>query len=238
VLPEYWELRERVNPYCFVEKLGRHLAEDAIVVTGNATACIAPFQALPLRRGQRLFSNSGSASMGYDLPAAIGACLGAEGRAVVCLAGDGSIQMNLQELQTIVHNRLPIKVFVLNNNGYHSIRQTQRSFFGPVLAGCDPDSGVSFPDMEKIAAAYGIPFERCGRHETLDACIGKTLSGTGPAMCEVVLTPEQPFAPKTASRRLPDGVMVSRPLEDLFPLLPRGEFRGNMIIEPLAESAE
>jgi acetolactate synthase-1/2/3 large subunit len=238
VLPEYWELRERVNPYCFVDRLGRHLAEDAIVVAGDGTACIAPFQALPLGPAQRLFSNSGSASMGYDLPAAIGACMGADGRSVACLAGDGSIQMNLQELQTIVHNRLPIKIFVLNNDGYHSIRQTQSSFFGTPLVGCDPQSGVSFPDMGKIAAAYGIPFVRCGGHDALDACIGETLCGAGPAICEVVLTPDQPFAPKTVSRRLPSGAMVSRPLEDLFPLLPREEFRGNMLIEPLAESAE
>jgi acetolactate synthase-1/2/3 large subunit len=238
VLPEYWELRERVNPYCFVQKLGHHLADDAIVVTGNATACIAPFQALPMRAGQRLFSNSGSASMGYDLPAAIGACMGADGRPVVCLAGDGSIQMNVQELQTIVHNRLPIKIFVLNNNGYHSIRQTQNSFFAAPLVGCDPDSGVSFPDMGKVAAAYGIPFVRCAEHGTLDACITETLSGSGPTMCELMLTLEQPFAPKTASRRLPSGAMVSRPLEDLFPFLPRGEFRRNMIIAPLPESEE
>ena len=130
VLPEYWNRDDLVNPYCFVEELGRHLPEDWIVVCGDATACIVPFQALPIKKGQRMFSNSGSAPMGFDLPAAVGASVAADSRPVVCLAGDGSIQMNLQELQTIVHHQFPVKLFVLSNNGYHSIRQTQSNFFG------------------------------------------------------------------------------------------------------------
>ncbi len=235
VLPEYWNRDDLVNPYCFIEALGKHLPEGQVVVCGNATACIAPFQALPIRKGQRMFSNSGSAPMGFDLPASIGACVAGGRRSVVCLAGDGSIQMNLQELQTIVHNRLPVKIFVLNNNGYHSIRQTQTNFFEPPLVGCDPPSGVSFPDMGRIASAYGIPFLRCRRHDELDRCIAATLSGDSPRMCEMMLTPEQPFAPKTASKRLPNGRMVSSPLEDMYPFLSREEFLENMLIPPISE---
>jgi acetolactate synthase-1/2/3 large subunit len=235
VLQEYWNRELLVNPYCFIEELGRQLPEGQIVVSGNATACIVPFQALSIKRRQRLFSNSGSAPMGFDLPAAIGACVAAEGQPVVCLAGDGSVQMNLQELQTIVHHQFPIKLFVLNNNGYHSIRQTQSNFFGTPLVGCDADSGVSFPDMERIAYAYRIPFVRCAKHSDMSATIAATLSASGPRMCEMMLTPDQPFAPKAASRRLADGRMVSNPLEDLFPFLDRAEFRQNMLIDPIPE---
>ena len=235
VLAEYWERKDAVNPYCFMDALGKQLRDRDIVVTGDGTACVCSFQALPLRSGQRLYSNSGSASMGYDLPAAIGAAVGAPDRDVVCLAGDGSIQMNIQELQTIVHHRFPVKIFVLNNNGYHSMRQTQTNFFGEPLVGCDSASGVSFPDMERIAAAYRIPFVRCRNHDELQSGIGRTLGTTGPAMCEVILTPDQPFAPRVSSRRLPDGRIVSAPLEDMFPFLDREEFRENMLVPLLEE---
>ena len=234
-LPEYWQRQELVNSYCFVEALGNHLMEGQITVTSNAAACVCTFQAIRVKRNQLLFSNSGCASMGYDLPASIGACLGGGGVKTVCLAGDGSIQMNIQELQTIIHNHLPIKIFIFNNFGYHSIRQTQENFFGRPLVGCEASSGVSFPDMEKIAFAYGIPFVRCANHGSMDAAIAQTLDVAGPAICEVMMTPEQPFAPKTSSFRLPDGRIVSRPLEDLAPFLERVEFLENMIINPIPE---
>jgi acetolactate synthase-1/2/3 large subunit len=234
-LKEYWESTELVNPYCFVEALFSQLPEGQTIVTGNGSACVCTFQAARIKKGQILFSNSGCASMGYDVPAAIGACIGANRRNVVCLAGDGSIQMNLQELQTIVHNKLPVKIFVFNNNGYHSIRQTQTNFFSEPLIGCDPLSGVSFPDMEKLARAYEIPFVRCASHVDLDKAISSTMAGDRPAICEVMLTPEQPFAPKLSSQRLADGRMVSKPLEDMAPFLERDEFLENMIIPPMPE---
>lgn len=235
ILPEYWNCKSLVNPYCFFEILGNRLDEDQITVCGNASACIIPFQVLPIKRGQRLFSNSGSAPMGFDLPAAIGACIASDRKRIVCIAGDGSIQMNLQELQTIVHNHLPIKLFVLNNGGYHSIRQTQNSFFGGPLVGCDPESGVSFPDMERIACAYNIPFTRCSAHTNIGDDIDDTLSAPGPRICEVMLTHDQPFAPKAVSKRLPDGRMVSKPLEDMAPFLDRDEFLESMLIKPIEE---
>ncbi len=226
-----------VNPYGFVEALFRELSENESIVTGDGTACVTTFQAADLKKGQRLYTNSGCASMGYDLPAAVGASFATNRGRVVCLAGDGSLQMNLQELQTIVTHRLPIKLFVLNNRGYHSIRQTQRGFFPDNIVGCDPDSGLGFPDLKKIARAYGIPYLRIDAPASLSKDIRRTIQGAGPRICEVILDLEQPFSPKLASRKLTDGRMVSSPLEDMSPLLPRKEFLQNMIIPPIKESA-
>ncbi len=207
------------------------MPEDEIVVTGDGTACVTTFQAAHLRRGQRLYTNSGCAAMGYDLPAAIGACLSAGGKRVICLAGDGSIQMNLQELQTIVGYALPVKIFVLNNQGYHSIRQTQQNFFPGNVVGCGPDSRLSFPSFEKLARAYGIPYRCCQTHEQLPESVRRTIDGEGPRMCELMLDLSQPFAPKLSSKPLPDGRIVSPPLEDLAPFLSREELLENMLVD-------
>ena len=228
VLPEYRQSR-LVNPYHFMEVLFRSLDEDEVVVTGNGSACVIGFQAAHLKPGQRLFTSSGSASMGYDLPAAIGACRALGDRPMVCLTGDGSIMMNLQELQTIVGYRLPIRIFLINNDGYASMRQTQRNFF-KVEFGSGPGSGVTLPDFAKVSAAFGLPFRRCTRPADLEAAVRDTLRIQGPAMCEVVVDPDQVFAPKQSSRQLPDGRMVSTPLEDLAPFLDREELKENMLI--------
>ncbi len=153
----------------------------------------------------------------------------------MCLAGDGSIQMNLQELQTIQTYQLPIKIFVLNNQGYHSIRQTQSNFFGEPLIGCQEHQGIDFPDMEKLAAAYGYTFSRANNHADMDVAITAALKCRGAAICEVMVTPDQVFAPKPSSVRLADGRMVSRPLEDQAPFLDREELRQNMYIPLLGE---
>lgn len=230
VLPEYRAKGAPVNPYVFVDELFARLEEGAVVVTGDGTACVATFQAARLRRGQRLFSNSGSASMGWDLPAAIGACIASGRRRVVALAGDGSLQMNVQELATVAHHRLPVTLFVLNNRGYHSIRQTQRAYFPDNIIGCGEESGLSFPDVLRLASAYGIPASRVGTHADLSAVLDAALFAEGPHVCEVVLDTEQPFAPKPSSRALPDGRMVSAPLEDLAPFLSREELAENLLI--------
>ncbi len=230
VVPEYWARNSPISPYAFTELLGRALPADAVVATGNATVCICTFQALKIKAGQRLFSNSGSASMGYDLPAAIGAARGARpGQTVVCLAGDGSIQMNLQELQTIASNRLPIKIFVYNNQGYLSIKLTQTNHFNRHFVGSGPGSGVSFPEMHKIAAAFGLPYMRIDALDAAAAGLAQALAAEGPLVCEVMLDPEQSFAPRIASRRLEDGSLVSTPLEDMFPFLDRDELAQNML---------
>jgi len=235
VLPEYWTSPRQVNPYCFVQALFEQLADDETVVTGDATACITTFQAAQLKAGQRLFSDSGCAPMGFDLPAAIGACVAQDRRRVVCLAGDGSIMLNVQELQTIAGLALPIKIFVLNNHGYLSIRQTQRNFFPDNPVGAGPESGVTFPDFERLAYGFGIPFRRCETHAGLRDAIAETLGRDGPQLCEIVLDPEQPFSPRVSSKRLPDGRMVTAPLEDMFPFLPREELLGNMIVPAVTQ---
>ena len=228
VQPGQREFRGKINPYHFVEVLFEELADDDVVVCGDATATIVPFQVARLRMGQRLFSNSGAASMGYDLPAAIGAAVARDGKRVICLAGDGSVQLNVQELQTVIHHQLPLKLFVLNNGGYLSIRLSQKGFFGSTV-GESPDSGLSFPDMTAIARAYGIPTTRIDNRE-FAPLIRATIDRPGPVLCEVVLDPQQGFEPRQSSRQLPDGRIVSAPLEDMFPFLDREELRQNLLI--------
>jgi acetolactate synthase-1/2/3 large subunit len=227
VLPRMRTTENGINAYYFVETLFQQLGADDVVACGDATACIVPFQAATLKKGQRLFSNSGCASMGHDLPAAIGAAV-AHGRRVICLAGDGSVMMNLQELQTVAHYRLPIVIFVLNNGGYLSIRTTQANFFGQ-LVGEGEQSGVSFPNFVKVAEAHGIPGLRI-EGENFAAQIAKALATNGPILCEVILDRTQGFEPKLSSKKLPDGRMVTAPLEDMAPFLPRDEFARNLLI--------
>ncbi|NBX77095.1 MAG: thiamine pyrophosphate-binding protein [Proteobacteria bacterium] len=229
VLPSYWDTKDSVNPYCFIDRLFEALPEGAQVVTGDGTACVVPLQAAKLKKRQRLFTNSGCASMGFDLPAAIGASL-ANGRGeVVCIAGDGSIMMNLQELQTIIANQLPIKLFVLNNRGYHSIRQTQYNFFPDNIVGCGEESKLSFPDFEKLASSFSIPYFKIRNHSDLNAGIENALKSSGASFCEVFLDLKQQFAPKLTSKKLEDGSMVTSPLEDMAPFLDRDELASNML---------
>jgi acetolactate synthase-1/2/3 large subunit len=216
-----------LNPYHFMEELSAMLGEDDTVICGNASACILPFQVMKIRKGQRLISNSGSASMGYDLPAAIGAAVARKDKRVICLAGDGSLQMNIQELQTVAHHRLPVKIFVLNNGGYLSIRSTQKNFFGR-MTGESPASGVSFPDFVKVAGAYGIPAVRVDRASDFGR-VREALQQAGPVLIDVILDPEQEFEPRSRAKQLPDGKIVSPPLEDMYPFLGAEELAANTI---------
>ena len=231
VLPEYYLAKDGVHPYVFMELLGKLLPENSICVTGDGTACVAPFQAMPIKNKARIFWNSGCASMGYDLPAAIGACVANSFKDVVCLAGDGSLQMNIQELQTVIHHQMPIKIIYLNNDGYVSIKQTQDGFFGGHRVGSDPKSGVSFPNIIKLGEAYGFKTCQIISHQNLKNEISEVLSYHGPIICEVILTNDYKFFPKVASKKLDDGRMISAPLEDLAPFLGREEFRSNMFIK-------
>ena len=223
----------RINQYHFIELLFRESPANAVFACGNATACITPFQAGLLKKGQRLFSNSGSASMGYDLPAAIGAAVAAPERTVICLAGDGSLQMNVQEFATLAALNLPVKVFVLENGGYLSIRSTQKNFFGRLM-GEGPESGLLFPDFVRLAEAYGLP-ARLLDTECPSEDIARVLNAEGPQVVVVPLDLDQGFEPKTSSKRLPDGRMVTAPLEDMAPFLDRAEFLSNMLVKPLGE---
>lgn len=228
VLDSYKNLKDCVNPYYFMEQLAFVLKKDAVVITGNATACICYFQAGKTKKGQRVIWNSGCASMGYDLPAAIGACI-AEGKDVICLAGDGSLQMNIQELVTVSYHQFPIKLFYLNNDGYISMKQTQDNFFGRRV-GANKDSGVGFPDIIRLAQAYNLKTASIVSDENLSEQIETVLNTKGPVVCEVILPREYAFAPKLSSERKPDGRLVTKPMEDMFPFLGREEFKQNMLI--------
>lgn len=227
VLPGYREQQSPLNPYAFVEELSKVLEEEDVVITGNGSACVVTFQAMNIKRGQRLFTNSGCAAMGYGFPAAIGGCVARGGKRVICIDGDGSFQMNLQELQTVVYNRLNLKLIYLNNNGYHSIRQTQTNLFKPPLVGVCDGNGLSFPEAEKIAGAYGIPFYRIDRLDQAEITLRKAFAEDGPVFCEVVLDPGQNFEPKLSSKVLPDGRIVSPPIDDMYPFLEREEYESN-----------
>lgn len=234
VLDSYKNLKDCVNPYVFMEQLSFALPENATVITGNATACICYFQAAKIKKNDRVIWNSGCASMGYDLPAAIGASIASPGTEVICLAGDGSLQMNIQELATMAHYKLPIKLFYLNNDGYISMKQTQDNFFGRRV-GADEASGVSFPDISKIAEAHHLSFKKITTDGNLEKELKEVFAIEGPVICEVILPVQYNFAPKLSSEKKPDGRMVSKPMEDMFPFLSREEFLQNMIIPIINE---
>lgn len=224
VKKEFYQL-DKLNPYVFIKELTRRLSEDTAVVCGNGSACVITFQAAEIKKGQRYFTNSGCAAMGYGFPAAIGVAVQGGIKNTVCIDGDGSFQMNIQELQTVVQNELPIKIVILNNNGYHSIRQTQTNLFkGRELVGVSRSNGISFPDLEKLSYAYGIPYVRI---ESVDDCGSKledALAANGPIIIEAVVDEKQNFEPKLSSKVLPDGTMVSPPIDDMYPFLEREEY--------------
>ena len=236
-----------INPYHFMDVLFERIGPRDVVVTGNGAVCIMAFQVARLRDGQRLFSNSGAASMGYDLPAALGAAAAVveahggsaveESPKVVCLAGDGSLQMNVQELQTLATTGWPVKLFVLDNGGYLSIRGTQRAFFAGLI-GESRESGVEFPDYVAVAEAYGLGALRLTDPMTLAETIGSVLAGDGPCLCHVVVDPEQGFEPRVRSRQRPDGTIESPPLDDLYPFLSREELAENRIAGAHRESGD
>lgn len=230
ILPEHRARTDYVSSYVLPEAIMRHAPDPLTVVTSNGIAYTSTFQAIPIRKGMRMFSNEACASMGYGLPAAIGAAFADAGRTVVCFEGDGSIQMNIQELQTLLNYKLPVKLFVYNNGGYLSIKTTQRAFFNGRFMGSEAGSGLILPSFEKIAAAYGLPYFRLKNNQVLDAKLPEIFATEGPALVEVMLDPFEKLGPKAASKKLPDGTMVSAPLEDMAPFLPREEFAANMLI--------
>jgi len=230
------KIKDYVDSYYFFNVLSKlQKGKNNVYVFANGAACVSSYQSLNIYKGDRVIVNSGCASMGYDLPAAIGACFGNDQKEVICVAGDGSIQMNIQELQTIIHHNLPIKIFVLNNDGYISIRNTQNNFFKGHKVGADKESGVSFPDIIKVGKAYGFKTFRIKNQKNLDKKLKKILNEKGPLICEVMIDPNEKMEPKLSSEVKPDGRIVSKPLEDLYPFLDREEFRQNMIIKPVEE---
>ena len=250
VQPKHWNFtdQEPANVYAAVQAVSSRLKEGQITVVGNGSACVVGGHAYVIKKGQRFITNSAVAAMGYDLPAAIGAWAASResrcysqgkdraGEDLILVTGDGSIQMNLQELQTIIHHKMGIKIFLINNGGYHSIRQTQKNFFGEPLIGIGVDSGdLSFPDMEKLAGAYGYPYIKAEHNSELAGAVEQALAVEGPVICEIFVSMDQNFEPKSSAKRLPDGTLVSPPLEDLAPFLPEEEMDRNMIIPRIRE---
>ena len=226
----------QANIYSFYDELSDLLPEGARLIASCGTSRVAGTQTFRCREGQRFFTNSATASMGYGLPAAIGISAAYDCGEVSCVTGEGSLMMNLQELMTIVTNRLPIRIFLICNGGYHSIRQTQNAFFGKPLIGIGPESGdLDFPAPEKLAETFGMSYGCCCRNETLKTDLETAYRLPLPALIEVKVSPLQKTEPKISSRRLPDGSMVSSPIEDMAPFLSREELAANLEV-PLTEN--
>ena len=228
---ERYRHTEKLNPYVFLEAMYMQLCEGEVTVTGNGGACVMGFQSAIIKKDQRLFTNSGCAAMGYGFPASIGAAVARRSGAsdgsdrVICLDGDGSFMMNIQELATVRYNNLNIKIVILNNNGYHSIRQTQQNLFSgrPLIGVCD-GNGIAFPDFSKVADAFSIPYVRIGSEYDLEDRLKEALDTEGPIMIEAVVDDKQNFEPKLSSKVHPDGTITSAANDDMFPFLPQEEY--------------
>lgn len=235
-LAEYKNLKNKINMYYLVDRLCNLASNNSIIISDAGSAFYVTSQAVKIKKGQRYITSGAIATMGYTLPAAIGAAIAAPSKNILGITGDGSFQMNIQELQVLVHHGLPVKLFVFNNNGYLSIRNTQASFFKGRFIGEGADSGVSCPDTLKIAKAYGIKAVRVSQNSKLDGVIKSVLAYKGPMICEVMIPSDQLIIPKVSTLRRPDGTLVSKPLEDMFPFLDRDEFKANMIVPPVEEA--
>ena len=236
-LPEYWEEKEYVNNYVFIDALSDVLPEDSLIVPGSSGGCSeVTMQSFKIKRGQRMFNTEGLGPMGFGIPAAIGGCIASGCKETICIDGDGGFIMNVQELETIRRLNLPIKIFVLNNNGYVSIRITQNTHFGGNLVASGDTSGLTLPSLEKTAETYGIPYYRIENHNNLHHHIENVVNpemSFGPVLCEVMLPPTHMTAPKASVFKKEDGSFSTRPMEDLFPFLDRDEFKENMLVETI-----
>jgi len=232
VCEKKYESDEKINKYTFIDHMCKYLKNDTAVVSDAGSSYYVTSQALRIKDKQRYITSGAQADMGFTLPAAIGTCFAKDGE-VVGITGDGSFQMNIQELQTVVHYNLPLKLFVWNNNGYLSIRATQRKFFEGREIGTDSNSGISFPEVKNIASAYGIKYCLAKSVDELDNVLQEVIDFKGPVLCEIICPENQEIIPATASMRKNDGSMVSKPLEDMYPFLDREEFLNEMINKPV-----
>lgn len=234
-LAEYKDDTQGINLYWFTDRLAKSALDKSVVISDAGSAFYVVSQGFMFKGNQRYVTSGAQAEMGFSLPAAIGTAAALPNWTTLAVTGDGSLQMNIQEIQTLVHYQLPIKLFVWNNNGYLSIRATQRKFFDGRFVGTDDGSGVSFPDLEKISRAYGIQYMRAENNTELDRVIQESIAFDGPVIVEVMCIPDQEIVPAASSLRKEDGTMVSKPLEDMYPFLSREEFNREMIVKPLDE---
>ena len=236
VTAEHRDPSTKVSVYHLAEVIGAEVTPDDVMTTCNSGSAIEIFLlAYPARTGQRLIHTAGLGAMGYGIPAAIAACLASDRRRTICVDADGGFQFNIQELETVSRLKLPIKFFVMNNDGYASIRASQVNYFGLASLGCDAATGLTVPDISKVAAAYGLAHAVIEDQKDLRGAVRRVLDTPGPIVCDVRVIPDEIRAPRMTSVQRADGTFVSKPLEDLFPFLPREEFLANMIVEPLPE---
>lgn len=234
-LPAYEKSKGGINLYYFVNQLSKKLKSDSVVVGDAGSAVYVPPQCLQIEDGQRYITSGGQAEMGYTIPACIGISVARGSEEVIGITGDGSFQLNIQELQTILHNNLPLKIFVWNNDGYLSIRATQEKFFEKRFIGTDKTSGVSFPELKKIASAYGIKYFKAASNKKLSEVIEKVLNYPKAVICEVICVRDQEIIPSVSAFTKEDGTIVSKPLEDMYPFLDREEFKKQMLVKPIPE---
>jgi acetolactate synthase-1/2/3 large subunit len=226
-----WNQTEKVNTYLLVDTVAAQMTAEDIYIAGSSGSCIEiSMQAFKVKKGQRVFTTKGLASMGYGLPSTIGAALASEKKRIVCVVGDGGFQMNIQELETLRRLGLPIKIFVLNNGGYAAIKGTQTNLFNGHLVACTYESNLSMPNIVDVAQAYKLRFVKINNNNELQGKITDVLKGDDPVVCEVVVPIDLKILPKQVSYKRKDGQMESLPLEYLNPPLPEEEFRKNMII--------
>lgn len=237
VQPRQWEENgSTANVYAFIDYLSSRLPINSLTAVSNGACCVVGNQTYHIQKGSRMANNSAVASMGYGLPAAIGTCIGGGRKETICLEGDGSIMMNLQELQTVLTNKLPIKLFLINNSGYHSIRITQTNLFNKNFVGIGEESGdLSFPEFKKIAEAFGYKYLSATSNTEMKKAVDDALSIEGPVFTEIFTDTKQVWEPKSATKRLEDGTLVSPPLEDLAPFLPEEELERIMIVPMVGE---
>lgn len=232
---EYWQDHGHVNAYVLMEVLSECLGHEDLLVPGSSgQSSELTCQAFRLKPGLRMLNSQGLGPMGFGIPAALGACVASGGRRTICIDGDGGFQMNIQELEVIRRLGLPVKFFVLDNQGYGSIRNSQRAYFQGHLVASDATSGLTLPRTLAVSEAYGIPTARLDSHDRIRERVTELLNQPGPLVCEVRLNPDQPTLPRVTSYQKPDGTMATKPMEDMFPLLDRDEFRANLFI-PEAE---
>lgn len=236
VLPRYYRQKGAVNPYVFVKTLAEELKSNDIIIADEGGNLVWSAQAFQVKNKQKFFSAFAHSPMGYSFPASIGAYFAKPQDRIICLDGDGGFQMNIQELQTVKHYKVPVKIFILDNNAYGIIKQFQEIYFGGRYTATTKDSGYSAPDFVRVAEAYGIKAVRIKNHEGLRRKIRQVLKTKGPVLCDVRISENQKLVPKLVADRTPEGKYISKPIEDMAPFLSREEFMKNMIIEPLPES--
>jgi acetolactate synthase-1/2/3 large subunit len=235
ILPEYLISKDKpINNYAFIEYLSELLPENSLVIPGSSGACSeVTMQSFKPKKGTRVYNSEGLGSMGFGIPAAIGGCIAANKKNTICIDGDGGFFMNIQELELVHRYHLPIKFFILNNNGYGSIRSTQNAHFNGDLIASDPSSGLTLPSIELNAAAYKIPYMKIENQQNLKQELRNALNFSGPLICELIVDSDHKTLPKASVYKKADGSFATKPMEDLAPFLEEKEFLSNLLIKPV-----